>query len=177
MFCPVICLDTVLYFRLHLNQPLPSAKMNKTTSRSLRYCSSPLHPAPRRYSNQTFHLRILTLSPLQTTKSSTAKLNFNNYPSLQKQTKHTYNTTTKQPPPPPPNMSSLFSNTNTGSKNADPYTAKNADETSIEEKITDLSEFVSACKFGMMTTREGKSGALVSRCMALAAKVCFTHTE
>merc|ERR1711939_280692 len=35
----------------------------------------------------------------------------------------------------------------------------------------DLSEFVKACKFGMMTTRDGSSGALVSRCMALAAQV------
>jgi len=63
-----------------------------------------------------------------------------------------------------------FSNTNTGDKQADPYTAKNKDETSIKEKVEDLSEFVSACKFGMMTTRDGSSGALVSRCMALAGK-------
>jgi len=64
-----------------------------------------------------------------------------------------------------------FSNANTGDKPSDPYKKNNADEVSIKEKIEDLSEFISACKFGMMTTRDGKSGALVSRCMALAGKV------
>jgi hypothetical protein len=64
-----------------------------------------------------------------------------------------------------------FSNTDTGSKSADPYKEKNKDEVSIQEKIEDLSEFISACKFGMMTTRDGSNGSLVSRCMALAAKV------
>lgn len=64
-----------------------------------------------------------------------------------------------------------FSNTDTGNKPADPYKAANKDETSIKEKVEDLSEFISASKFGMMTTRDGSSGALVSRCMALAAKV------
>lgn len=64
-----------------------------------------------------------------------------------------------------------FSNADTGSKPADPYKAKNLDEPSLKEKVEDLSAFTDACKFGMMTTRDGKSGALVSRCMALAAKV------
>ena len=64
-----------------------------------------------------------------------------------------------------------FSNADTGSKPADPYKEKNLDNVSIKEKVEDLSEFVTACKFGMMTTRDGSSGALVSRCMALAAKV------
>lgn len=64
-----------------------------------------------------------------------------------------------------------FSNTDTGSKPADPYKEKNIDDVSIKEKIEDLSEFITASKFGMMTTRDGSSGALVSRCMALAAKV------
>ncbi|KAH8659233.1 hypothetical protein BGZ60DRAFT_492758 [Tricladium varicosporioides] len=63
-----------------------------------------------------------------------------------------------------------FSNTDTGSKSADPYKQKNIDEPTLKEKIEDLSDFVSACKFGMMTTRDGKSGSLASRCMALAAK-------
>lgn len=63
-----------------------------------------------------------------------------------------------------------FSNTDTDSKPADPYKEKNIDNVSIQEKVTDLSDFVSACKFGMMTTWEGASGQLVSRCMALAAK-------
>merc|ERR1712093_356632 len=77
-----------------------------------------------------------------------------------------------------------FSNADTGSKNADPYKATNKDETSIQEKVEDLSEFVKACKFGMMTTRDGSSGALVSRCMALAAQetggidlIFHTNTE
>lgn len=64
-----------------------------------------------------------------------------------------------------------FSNTNTGDKLADPYKEKNLDQVSIEEKINDLSEFISACKFGMMTTRDASTGYLTSRCMALAAKV------
>jgi hypothetical protein len=64
-----------------------------------------------------------------------------------------------------------FSNANTGDKPSDPYKDKNIDEVSIKEKVEDLSEFITACKFGMMTTRDGQSGNLVSRCMALAAKV------
>jgi hypothetical protein len=70
------------------------------------------------------------------------------------------------------NTKMSFSNTNTGDKPADPYKEKNIDEASIKDKVEDLSEFITACKFGMMTTRDGSSGALVSRCMALAAKVC-----
>ncbi|CZS97279.1 related to BLI-3 blue-light-inducible Bli-3 protein [Rhynchosporium agropyri] len=63
-----------------------------------------------------------------------------------------------------------FSNADTGSKTADPYKAVNKDETSIKEKVEDLAEFAKSCKFGMMTTRDASSGALVSRCMALAAQ-------
>lgn len=69
-----------------------------------------------------------------------------------------------------PKMSNSFSNADTGSKPADPYKAKNLDETSLKEKVEDLVTFIEACKFGMMTTHES-SGLLVSRCMALAAKV------
>lgn len=64
-----------------------------------------------------------------------------------------------------------FSNADTGSKPADPYKANNTDDPSIQEKVEGLTAFISACKFGMMTTRDGSSGALVSRCMALAGKV------
>ena len=67
-----------------------------------------------------------------------------------------------------------FSNTDTGSKPADPYTQKNADEPGLQEKVTDLVNFITASKFGMMTTRVASSGLLVSRCMALAAKVCYS---
>jgi hypothetical protein len=68
---------------------------------------------------------------------------------------------------------SNFSNTDTGSKPADPYKEKNLDDASIKEKVEDLSEFISNCKFGVMTTRDGITGRLVSKCMALAAKVCL----
>jgi len=69
-----------------------------------------------------------------------------------------------------------FSNADTGSKPADPYKAENLDQTSIKEKIEDLVDFIGSCKFGMMTTRAGSSGALVSRCMALAGKVFSSHS-
>jgi len=77
-----------------------------------------------------------------------------------------------------------FSNADTGSKEADPYTAKNKDDSpSLKEKVEDLSEFITACKFGMMTTRDKSTGMLLSRCMALAAKengidlIFHTNTE
>lgn len=57
-------------------------------------------------------------------------------------------------------------------KHADPYKEANLDtEVSLEQKIHDLSGFMTNCKFGMMTTRDAASGNLVSRCMALAAQV------
>jgi hypothetical protein len=56
---------------------------------------------------------------------------------------------------------------------ADPYKEANLEtEVSLEQKIHDLSAFMTHCKYGMMTTRDAKSGNLVSRCMALAAQVC-----
>ncbi|KAI9823978.1 MAG: hypothetical protein M1826_007571 [Phylliscum demangeonii] len=61
-----------------------------------------------------------------------------------------------------------FSNTDTGAKPADPYKEKNIDHASVKEKVEDLAAFVKGCKYGMMTTRQGKTGLLVSRCMALA---------
>ena len=70
-----------------------------------------------------------------------------------------------------------FSNTDTGNKPADPYTAKNLDQPeSLKEKIGDLIGFVEKSKFCMMTTRIASSGLLVSRCMALAATVCGSVT-
>lgn len=66
---------------------------------------------------------------------------------------------------------SSFSNADTGSKTADPYKDANKDELSTEQKITGLTKFISSTKFGMMTTRDLASGRLVSRCMAVAAKV------
>lgn len=65
-----------------------------------------------------------------------------------------------------------FSNADTGSKPADPYKEKNKDsDASLEEKVVALSGFMNNSKFGMMTTRDSKSGHLISRCMALAAQV------
>ncbi|EQK98835.1 bli-3 [Ophiocordyceps sinensis CO18] len=64
-----------------------------------------------------------------------------------------------------------FSNTSVGDKPADPYKKANQDDVDTKTKINDLVEFVTACKFGMMTTHEASTSHLVSRCMALAATV------
>lgn len=61
----------------------------------------------------------------------------------------------------------------TATKHADPYKERNIDEVSLQEKVEGLSNFISGCKFGMMTTRDAETGMLMSRCMALAAKVRF----
>lgn len=53
---------------------------------------------------------------------------------------------------------------------ADPYTAKNKEEPSLQEKVDDLVYFVDKTKFCLFTTRT-PDGLLASRCMALAAKV------
>ena len=63
-----------------------------------------------------------------------------------------------------------YSNADTGNKPADPYKAKNKDDATLKESVDDLVAFMDKCKFGMMTTRTDE-GLLVSRCMALAAKV------
>ena len=68
-----------------------------------------------------------------------------------------------------PKMS--FSNADTGDKPADPYKEKNLDEPSLKEKIDGLVNFVATSKFGMLTTRDGSTGLLASRCMAVAAQV------
>ncbi|KAF2028758.1 hypothetical protein EK21DRAFT_113614 [Setomelanomma holmii] len=68
-------------------------------------------------------------------------------------------------------MSSGFSNTDTGSKNADPYTQKNLqNEVSLKEKVEDLLKFVDSTKFCLLTTHVADSDLLASRAMALAAK-------
>lgn len=57
----------------------------------------------------------------------------------------------------------------TSGHSADPYKEKNLDtDTSVEGKVNGLLEFVTKCKFGMMTTRDSVTGMLVSRCMAIA---------
>lgn len=65
-----------------------------------------------------------------------------------------------------------FSNTDTGSKTADPYTEKNLQEPSLKEKVEDLFAFVDKTKFCLLTTQVADSDLLASRAMALAAKVC-----
>ena len=73
-------------------------------------------------------------------------------------------------------MSSSFSNTDTGNKTADPYTAASKDGVSLQDNVQILVNFISSCKFGMMTTRDAASNKLVSRCMAVAAMVrSFFH--
>ena len=62
-----------------------------------------------------------------------------------------------------------FSNTDTGNKTADPYTAKNIQEPSLKEKVEDLVQFIDKAKFCMLTTKTS-DGLLASRCMAVAAK-------
>jgi len=64
-----------------------------------------------------------------------------------------------------------FSNTDTGSKTADPYTQKNLEEPSLKEKCEDLLNFVDKTKFCLLTTQAADSDLLASRAMAVAAKV------
>lgn len=65
-----------------------------------------------------------------------------------------------------------------GSQKVDPYKAKNHDDAPLPEKVDDLSNFISECKFGMLTTRlSGNEDALISRCMSLAAMVCNQAPE
>lgn len=79
----------------------------------------------------------------------------------------------------------FLSNTDDHDKPADPYKTANLDKcVSIKDKVKDLSDFVDSCKFGIMTTRDSFSGALVSRCMVVAAKevdgidlIFYTNTE
>jgi|TARA_R110002003_G_scaffold63_7_gene5857 hypothetical protein len=70
-------------------------------------------------------------------------------------------------------MSSGFSNADTGSKNADPYTQKNQDDVSLKEKVEDLLKFIDNTKFCLLTTQVADSDLLASRAMALAAKVSY----
>lgn len=44
-----------------------------------------------------------------------------------------------------------FSNADTSDKPADPYKKANADEVSLDQKISDFKSFIEATKFVMMT--------------------------
>lgn len=67
-------------------------------------------------------------------------------------------------------MSSGYSNTKTGSTNADPYIEKNLEEPSLKDKVEDLLAFVDKTKFCLLTTQVADSDLLASRAMAIAAK-------
>src|ERR1700733_12557474 len=67
-----------------------------------------------------------------------------------------------------------YSNADTRSKPADPYKEKFLKKPSLKDKVEDLVALLDKCKFCMMTTRMGRSRLLVSRCIALAAKMCAT---
>jgi hypothetical protein len=59
-----------------------------------------------------------------------------------------------------------------GDKPADPYTLGNKDHPDLQTLVTDLVDFITTCKFGMLTTVEASShNNLVSRCMGLAGTV------
>ena len=65
----------------------------------------------------------------------------------------------------------MSTTTDTG-KPADPYKDVNLDnDVPLKEKVEDLQKFIESAKFCMMATRIASSGLIVSRCMALAAKV------
>ena len=64
---------------------------------------------------------------------------------------------------------------NTSVDNPDPYKAKNLENPDLSDKVEDLIAFVEKCKFCMMGTRTS-DGLIVSRCMALAGKVCSKQT-
>lgn len=64
-------------------------------------------------------------------------------------------------------------NTSAGTKPLDPYTAKSHEDLPLEQKIEDLSAFISEIKYGMLTTKMSTAPDLLeSRCMALAGMVC-----
>ena len=62
-------------------------------------------------------------------------------------------------------------NTSTGQHSVDPYKTQNFENPPMTQKIEDLVNFISEIKFGMLTTMQSNGDLLVSRCMALAAKV------
>ena len=72
---------------------------------------------------------------------------------------------------------SSFSNTDTGAKTADPYTAQNKQEPSLKEKVEDLFTFIDKTKICLMTAQTAGSDLLTSRAMALAAKVRCLHGD
>lgn len=70
-------------------------------------------------------------------------------------------------------MTDSISTTN-ANQNVDPYKSKNYEELPLEQKITDLVNFISEIKYGMLTTKlSSDSDLLASRCMALAGQVCY----
>lgn len=69
-------------------------------------------------------------------------------------------------------MADSISTTN-ANQSVDPYKSHNYEELPLDQKVTDLVNFVSEIKFGMLTTKlSSDSDLLASRCMALAGQVC-----
>ncbi|PWY66444.1 hypothetical protein BO70DRAFT_433127 [Aspergillus heteromorphus CBS 117.55] len=56
----------------------------------------------------------------------------------------------------------------TQGKPLDPYGAKTHESVPVDEKIADLTSFISRTKYGMLTTKASDGELLASRCMALA---------
>ena len=126
-----------------------------------RRCYTPRRIRISSPSASSRHLRYNSTAPHSRLPSATFRSTQPFYPSINRNPRN-ISTTSKM----------SFSNTDVpGDKPADPYKAKNKNEPDLKEKVEDLSNFISQCKFGMMTTRIESSGLLTSRCMALAAKV------
>lgn len=65
----------------------------------------------------------------------------------------------------------MSSTTGPSGQSVDPYKQANKeDDITLQQKIEDLTQFMDACKFGMMTTHDAETGKIVSRCMAIAGK-------
>ncbi|PYH99723.1 blue light-inducible protein Bli-3 [Aspergillus ellipticus CBS 707.79] len=58
----------------------------------------------------------------------------------------------------------------TTNKPLDPYLAKSSEDPPTAQKISDLKSFITATKYGMLTTLSSDDELLASRCMALAGE-------
>ncbi|SZE99927.1 unnamed protein product [Blumeria hordei] len=74
-------------------------------------------------------------------------------------------------------------NTGTQYQPDDAYVTEN-EPVSIRDKVCDLGRFIDCCRYAILTTHHASSGALVSRCMAVAGKenggldiLFFTNAE
>ncbi len=143
---------------------MTTALIRKSVIPSLRlHCVSRSTPQILRIMRPTLSRRLIRLTPFSTPTKSVRPLTSVHLRANTPQSKNFSSS------------SMSFSNTNTGDKPADPYKTKNQDEPSTKDKIEGLSNFITLCKFGMMTTRDAASGSLVSSCMALTDKVLLSN--